>query len=198
MHPASQLPGSEIVDPGLRDLRAGVLSEEALAVLAAAPPLPRAGVSIEEDERARCVARAVCAPSRARGRAGARSTSRDDATRRQLHVCPCAATRTLTRSIELASPADLLLELPGWRDRSLYLFRAGTLDVSHYDLYSQVLAKLERGLAQDVADVEAMVSSGEVQPTQLLALYEAIEDQLFRFPAVEPRELRAAVETRTA
>jgi hypothetical protein len=67
------------------------------------------------------------------------------------------------------------------------------LDVFHYDLYSQALAKLERGFAQDVADVDAMVSSGEVQPAQLLVLYEAIEDELYRFPAVEPRELRAAV-----
>lgn len=49
MRAASQLPGSEIVDPGLRDLRANVLSEEALVVLAAAPRLRRAGVSIEED-----------------------------------------------------------------------------------------------------------------------------------------------------
>jgi len=42
----SSLPGSEIVDPGLRDLEAGVLSEEALVVLAAAPRLRRAGVAV--------------------------------------------------------------------------------------------------------------------------------------------------------
>lgn len=104
----------------------------------------------------------------------------------------------LDLNIELASPADFLPELPGWRDRSPFLFRTGTLDVFHYDLYSQALAKLERGFAQDVADVEAMVSSGEVRPAQLLVLYEAIEDQLYRFPAVEPRELRTAVETLAA
>lgn len=45
------MPGSEIVDPGLRDLQAGVLSEEALVVLAAAPRLRRAGVTIEDDAR---------------------------------------------------------------------------------------------------------------------------------------------------
>lgn len=43
-----------------------------------------------------------------------------------------------------------------------------------------------------------MVSSGEVRPAQLLVLYEAIEDQLYRFPAVEPRELRAAIEALAA
>lgn len=104
----------------------------------------------------------------------------------------------LDLNIELASPADFLPELPGWRDRSPFLFRTGTLDVFHYDLYSQALAKLERGFAQDVADVETMVSSGEVRPAQLLVLYEAIEDQLYRFPAVEPRELRAAIEALAA
>ncbi len=41
-----------------------------------------------------------------------------------------------------------------------------------------------------------MVSSGEVRPAQVL--YEAIEDQLYRFPAVEPRELRAAIEALAA
>jgi len=51
MRTALRLPGSEIVDPGLRDLHANVLSEEALVVLAAAPRLRRAGVSIEQDPR---------------------------------------------------------------------------------------------------------------------------------------------------
>lgn len=104
----------------------------------------------------------------------------------------------LDLNIELASPADFLPELPGWRERSPFLFRAGPLDVFHYDLYSQALTKLERGFALDIADVAAMVSSGEVQPAQLLALYDAIEDQLYRLPAVEPRELRAAVEALAA
>jgi hypothetical protein len=40
------LPGHEIVDPGLADLQAGVLSDHALAVLAAAPRLRRAGVDV--------------------------------------------------------------------------------------------------------------------------------------------------------
>lgn len=42
------LPGHEIVDPGLADLRAGVLSDEALVVLAAAPRLRRVGVDVPE------------------------------------------------------------------------------------------------------------------------------------------------------
>src|ERR1700691_4391429 len=32
-------------------------------------------------------------------------------------------------NIELASPADFLPELPGWRERSRFLFRAGPLEI---------------------------------------------------------------------
>lgn len=100
----------------------------------------------------------------------------------------------LGMNVELASPADFLPELPGWRDRSRYLFREGPIEVFHYDFYSQALAKLERGFSQDRTDVDAMVRSGEVLPDRLLELYAAIEDQLYRFPAVEPAVLREAVE----
>ena len=97
-------------------------------------------------------------------------------------------------NVELASPADFLPELPAWRDRSPFLFREGQIEVFHYDLYSQALAKIERGFAQDLADVESMIASGAVDPAVLLDLFDAIEDQLYRFPAVEPTELREAVE----
>jgi len=101
-------------------------------------------------------------------------------------------------NIELASPMDFVGELPGWRERSPFLFRESRIDVHHFDFCSQAMAKLERGFEQDVADVEAMVATGLVEPTQLLALYERIEDGLFRFPAVDPASLRAAVEALTA
>ena len=39
-----------------------------------------------------------------------------------------------------------------------------------------------------------MVSAGHVDPATLLDLYATIEDELFRFPAVDPPSLRAAVE----
>jgi hypothetical protein len=45
---SDQLPGHEVVDPGLADLQTGTMSEEALAVLAAAPRLRRSGVVVPE------------------------------------------------------------------------------------------------------------------------------------------------------
>lgn len=97
-------------------------------------------------------------------------------------------------NVELASPADFLPELPGWRERSPFLFGEGPVEVFHYDLYSQVLAKLERGFAHDLDDVESMVTGGAVDPRRLLELFAAIEGELYRHPAVDGAALRAAVE----
>lgn len=46
----------------------------------------------------------------------------------------------------------------------------------------------------DLADVSAMVRGGHVDPPRLLTLFGQIEDRLFRFPAVDPSSLRAAIE----
>lgn len=97
-------------------------------------------------------------------------------------------------NVEFASPLDFLPELPGWRDRSPLLFREGLIDVFHLDFASQALAKLERGFEQDLADVESMVDAGVLDPVQLRDLHEQIAGELFRFPAVDPPSLRAAVE----
>jgi hypothetical protein len=57
----------------------------------------------------------------------------------------------------------------------------------------QALAKLERGFDQDLRDVDAMLARDLVEPAALRATLEEIEPRLFRFPAVDPSELRAAV-----
>jgi hypothetical protein len=100
----------------------------------------------------------------------------------------------LNVNVELASPSDFLPELPGWRERSPFLFREGVIDVFHYDLYAQALSKLQRGFDQDLDDVAAMVAGGAVEPATLAELFAAIEPELYRFPAVVPADLRAAVE----
>lgn len=99
----------------------------------------------------------------------------------------------LAVNVELASPLDFLPELPGWQERSRFRFREGNLEVFDFDLYSQALSKLERGFELDRADVRNMIQGGELEPRRLLELFEAIEPQLFRFPAVDPAALKAAV-----
>lgn len=97
-------------------------------------------------------------------------------------------------NVELASPLDFLPPLPGWQDRSRFRFREGNLDVFDFDPYAQALSKLERGFELDLDDVSSLLESGMVESRKLLELFESIEPDLYRFPAVDPATLRAAVE----
>lgn len=93
--------------------------------------------------------------------------------------------RELDINIELASPLDFLPELDGWRDRSPYLGSWGSLHVRHLDFRLQALAKLERGLDTDLDDVREMLARELVTAADLHAGFAAMEDFLFRFPAVD-------------
>lgn len=97
-------------------------------------------------------------------------------------------------NIELASPSDFIPELPGWRDRSVFIAREGPVDFFHYDFYSQALAKIERGHALDLVDVGEMIRRGLVEPSAALELFGRIEPELHRFPAIDPATFRRAVE----
>lgn len=96
----------------------------------------------------------------------------------------------LTLNIEMASPIDFLPELPQWRERSRSRFRDGNVTVYDFDIYSQALAKIERGFELDLADVRQMVDGNLVDPGRLRELFGEIEAELFRFPAVDPATLR--------
>jgi hypothetical protein len=97
-------------------------------------------------------------------------------------------------NVELASPSDFIPELAGWEDRSPFISREGSVSFYHYDLYSQPMAKIERGLEKDVADVQQMLRRQLVEPGRLLSLFEEIEPRLFRYPAIDPKSFRRAVE----
>jgi len=106
-----------------------------------------------------------------------------------------ALKESLGVNIELASPPDFVPELPGWRERSPLVFQEGNVAVHHFDFYSQALSKIERGFQQDLEDVGKMVASGLVQPPRLRELYEGIEPELYRYPAIDPPAFRRKVET---
>lgn len=99
----------------------------------------------------------------------------------------------LAVNVELASPDQFIPSLPGWQDRSLFIGRFGIVDFYHYDLYSQALAKIERGHSRDVIDVSAMKQAGLVKLDRLMELFERIEPDLIRYPALDHASFRAAV-----
>lgn len=85
-------------------------------------------------------------------------------------------------------------ELPGWRERSRFRFRSGNVEIFDYDLYSQALAKIERGFDIDLGDVAAMLAGGLVEPAKLRELFAAIEPTLHRFPAIDAKAFRVKLE----
>lgn len=97
-------------------------------------------------------------------------------------------------NVELASPLDFLPPLPEWRERCRSRFRAGAVEVFDFDLYSQALSKVERGFELDLEDVGELLARGLVDGERLRELHGAIEEELFRFPAVDPTSLREKLE----
>lgn len=114
-----------------------------------------------------------------------------------LRAIPAIKER-LQVNVELASPADFIPELPGWEERSLFITREKKLNFHHYDFYAQCLAKIERRHRKDHADIASMFANHLVEKARLMELFERIEPQLYRYPAINPAGFRRAVETTMA
>jgi hypothetical protein len=97
-------------------------------------------------------------------------------------------------NVELASPRDFIPLPAGWQERSPSAGREGRLTFKHFDLYSQALAKLERGHTQDLDDARLIVERGLVERDRLRQAFDEIEPQLYRFPAIDPADFRRRVE----
>ena len=100
----------------------------------------------------------------------------------------------LAVNVELASPADFIPLPDGWRERSPSAGREGPMTFRHFDLYSQALAKLERGHTQDVDDLREMLDRGLVEKERLGVCFSEIEPRLYRFPAIDAADFRRSVE----
>lgn len=100
---------------------------------------------------------------------------------------------TLDINVELASPDMFVPPAPGWQGRSLFIARHGRVTFRHFDPYTQALAKLQRGHDRDVLDVGEMLRVGLVTTRDLTRVFDEIEPQLIRYPAVDAKAFRAAV-----
>lgn len=96
-------------------------------------------------------------------------------------------------NVELAAPSDFIPPLPGWQDRCQFIGREGKISFYHYDLYSQALAKIERGHTQDIADVHSMLDGGFIERDKLVQLFEAIKPNLYKYPAIDPAKFSEAL-----
>jgi hypothetical protein len=94
----------------------------------------------------------------------------------------------------LAAPDHFIPALAGWRERSIFIAQYSRVRFFHYDPYSQVLSKLQRGHARDKDDAQAMLRMQLIQIDQLRRFFAQIEPQLIRYPAIDPASFRAAVE----
>jgi hypothetical protein len=100
----------------------------------------------------------------------------------------------LQLNVELASP-DLFVPVPrGWEQRSPLITRIGLVTFRHFDFVAQALAKIERGHARDLADVQAMQAHGLITAAGVHAQFALMEPELFRFPAIDPPSFRRAVD----
>jgi hypothetical protein len=88
-------------------------------------------------------------------------------------------------NVELAAPDEFIPPAPGWIDRSLYIGRYGLVDFFHYDPVGQVLAKIERGHARDLADAHELVARGLAPLQELETYFERTRVELLRYPAVD-------------
>jgi hypothetical protein len=95
-------------------------------------------------------------------------------------------------NIELAWPSQFLPELPGWRERSPWIATHGVVAFHHYDLYSQLLAKIERGHDRDAADVANLLVA--LDRDRAWELFVSVEAELIRYPALDPAAVRRKVE----
>ena len=97
-------------------------------------------------------------------------------------------------NVELASP-DMFLPIPqGWEQRSPMVSRSGHVTIRHFDFSAQALAKIERGHTQDVADVHAMHERRLIAPATIREQFAQMEAQFYRFPAIDPRSFRRALD----
>jgi hypothetical protein len=97
-------------------------------------------------------------------------------------------------NVELASPAEFVPVPDGWKERSISIGREAKVSFYHFDPYAQALAKLERAHDRDLADVQALVEAGLVEPAQALDLFRETEPELYRFPAIDRAAFRRSVE----
>jgi len=88
----------------------------------------------------------------------------------------------LQLNIELAAPSDFIPAPPDWKERSILIKVINNVKFYHFDLTLQALAKIERGHAKDISDVNEMLKIGAISVEQLTARFSEIEPMIYLYP----------------
>ena len=94
----------------------------------------------------------------------------------------------LNMNIELASPDNFIPPLPHWRERSIFITKNKNVSFFHYDLYSQIIAKIQRGWKQDLTDVIGFLKL-DIDRKKLLILFDKIKIDFIKYPSSNAEKL---------
>jgi hypothetical protein len=101
----------------------------------------------------------------------------------------------LKLNIEFARPEDFVPALEGTENRHVYIETVGRVSFYHYDPYAQLLSKVVRGFARDLADARAFVASGMVDPEQFRRLVAGIPESVYsRYPRLSQAGVQSAAD----
>jgi len=98
-------------------------------------------------------------------------------------------------NIEFARPEDFVPPLAGNETRHVFIETIGRVSFFHYDPYAQLLSKVVRGFARDLADAENFVRSGMVETGRFRSLVGAIPDTAYaKYPNLSKGTVLEAVD----
>ena len=101
----------------------------------------------------------------------------------------------LQLNIEFARPEDFVPALDGTEARHVFIDTMGAVSFYHYDPYAQLLSKVVRGFARDLADADAFVASGMVDPDRFRSLVRGIRESAYaRYPRLSSTAVRRTVD----
>lgn len=101
----------------------------------------------------------------------------------------------LNINIEFARPEDFVPPLEGSETRHVFIETVGRVSFYHYDPYAQLLSKIVRGFARDLADARAFVASGMVDTDRFRKLVQGIPESVYsKYPRLSPEAVQTAVE----
>jgi hypothetical protein len=101
----------------------------------------------------------------------------------------------LSLNIEFARPEDFVPPLEGTESRHVLIETVDRVSFYHYDPYAQLLSKIVRGFARDLADAKAFVARGMVDPHRFQALVQGIPDSAYsKYPRLSAGAVRGAVD----